>query len=85
MNVIDDVLDNVEASTMSSTFEQHVFVVALDDDDAVIVDIPPGVYETGGGFCWKKIPGVEFTPEDIVLYPTDRDEFVDEDGEWYDL
>lgn len=83
-SLIYDVLDNVDATTWSSNFEQHVFVVVADDTDAAIVDIPPFVYETGAGYCWTKIPGVQFSPDDIVIYSVDRDEFIDEDGEWFD-
>lgn len=83
--LIYEVLDGVEASTISSTFEQHVFVVVADDEEAVVVDVRPWLYETGGGFCWRKIPGVEFIPEDIDIYSVDRDEFIDEDGEWFEF
>ena len=66
--LIYEVLDDVEAAPISSNFEQHVYVVVADDDEAVIVDIPPSVYEVGAGFCWKKITGVEFNKEDNVIY-----------------
>lgn len=31
------------------------------------MDIPPRVYETGGGYSWKKIPDVVFKSDDIVI------------------
>lgn len=47
--------------------EQHVWAVAYDGSVAFIVDIPPAVYETGGGYSWRKREGVEFAPGDILL------------------
>jgi DNA topoisomerase IB len=53
--------------------EQHVWLVVYDKKSAYEVDIPPSVYETGGGYSWKKIEGVKFTEGDISITPLDRD------------
>ena len=45
--------------------ENHVFVVALLDDGVYSVDIPPWVYETGGGYVWKKRQDAQFLPESV--------------------
>ncbi len=45
--------------------EQHVWTLAKFREGVFEVDIPPGVYETGGGYNWTKIPGVVFTPQHI--------------------
>lgn len=58
--------------------EQHVWTGVRHGDEAYHVDIPPGTYETGGGYNWKKIPGVTFTPDDIVIDPADLDQFDEE-------
>jgi len=47
--------------------EQHVWAVAYDGNSSYVVDIPPGVYEAGGGYNWRKREGVEFDPDDIVI------------------
>jgi len=47
--------------------EQHVWIVVQTDDGVYSVDIPPYVYETGGGYTWKKIPNVKFTSNDIEI------------------
>ena len=36
--------------------------------DVWSVDIPYYIYETGGGYNWKKIPDVKFGPNDVNLY-----------------
>jgi hypothetical protein len=79
-----DVLINngIECSTVSQqTGEQHVYVVAKTEDGVYNVDIPPYLYETGGGYCWKKIPDVEFDVRYVIIDrlspdPNDFDEYI---------
>ncbi len=47
--------------------EQHVWTVAKVDDGVYEIDIPPNNYERGGGYTWKKIPDVEFTPNSLYI------------------
>jgi hypothetical protein len=49
-----------------------------------LIDIPYEVYETGGGYTWKKIPDVEFSKSDIVIRKLDGDynSFKDYVGEF---
>lgn len=56
------VLDSagIEASSVSSTFEQHVFVVCQLAAGVYTLDIPYSNYERGAGFHWVKIKGVQF-------------------------
>lgn len=58
--------------------DQHVWCNVLwrqenpDGDEFITVyevDIPPGVYETGGGYTWQKIPGVTFDRNDLIIQP----------------
>jgi hypothetical protein len=50
-----------DAATVSAQIgEQHVWVIAQTSDGVYEVDIPPSLYETGGGYTWKKIPDVVF-------------------------
>jgi hypothetical protein len=58
--------------------EQHVWLAVKLKEGVFEVDIPPGVYETGGGYSWKKIPGVKFKPSDIVI---EKSHMTDEEFE----
>ncbi len=65
--------------------EQHVWVAAHDDKHAYHVDIDPYHYESGGGYNWKKKPGVQFTEDHVDISPAERehldlDEEDDHDG-----
>jgi hypothetical protein len=53
--------------------EDHVWVTAQTAQGVVTVDIPPGVYEIGGGYTWKKRPDIVFVPSDIVVDVIDKD------------
>jgi hypothetical protein len=72
----DDVL-----TVSASVGENHVFLVALLADGVYQIDISPYHYETGGGYVWKKRPGVRFSPEMVAFMKVDgvvtSDEFVD--------
>ena len=52
--------------------DDHAWLIVYDDYEAVAVDIPPYVYERGGGYSWRKIPGVKIRPSDIVIEPLRR-------------
>ena len=57
--------------------EQHVWAIAKTFDGVFEVDIPYSSYERGGGYTWKKIPDVQFTPRDISIHKisVDPDDF----------
>jgi hypothetical protein len=52
--------------------ENHVWVTAQTEQGVVMVDIPPGVYEIGSGFTWRKRANIVFGPTDIVIDIIDR-------------
>jgi len=59
---------DIECTSVSQEIgEQHVYAVAKTDDGVWIVDISPYSYETGGGYCWKKIPDVQFDESYIII------------------
>lgn len=73
-------------SVSAQVGEQHVWAVVkidgvrdedgeYDRDDAGVwsIDIPPGVYESGGGYSWRKKPGVAFEAADVVVTHESRD------------
>jgi hypothetical protein len=58
----------IECSTVSAQVgEQHVYTIAQLSDGVFAIDIPPSVYESGGGYTWKKLKDVVFKPSDIYL------------------
>lgn len=52
--------------------DDHAYPIVYNDTEAYAVDIPPYVYERGGGYVWHKIPGVTITANDVVIEPVDR-------------
>lgn len=57
--------------TVSSCHEQHVYIVGQFREGVYMIDVPYHIYETGGGFSWKKIPDVTFTGDDIDIRKLD--------------
>lgn len=61
--------------------ENHTSVIANLADGVFEVDIPPHVYETGGGYTWQKKPGIVFDPRDVTISQLERpmtdEEFVE--------
>ncbi len=61
--------------------DDHAWLVVYDAFEAVELDLPPGVYETGGGYTWRKRPGVHVRPADIAIVKLRRSDInPDEDG-----
>lgn len=61
------------ASQVSSNFEQHVYTVFVVQEGVYQLDIHYSHYETGGGFSWKKKPGVLFDSDIISIDRLDVD------------
>ncbi len=55
--------------------DDHAYLVAYSQTEAYGVDIPPGVYETGGGYNWKKIPDVVIDASDVIIFPLNRADY----------
>lgn len=73
-------IENVQS--VCSNYEQHVYVVGQFKEGIYEIDIPYDVYETGGGYTWKKIPDVQFSRNDIVISrlssdPSEYSNYVD--------
>ena len=78
-HLIADVFSNIlwdhkiNSSTVSSSHEQHVYVVAQFREGVYSIDLHYSYYETGGGFTWQKIPNVVLDPGDIHFYKITSD------------
>lgn len=76
IGVIYDNLD-VEATCGSQPGEDHEWVVVSNGNEAAIIDIPAGVYETGGGYSWKKIENAKIEPTDVLIEKVDIEDVKD--------
>lgn len=72
-------LEDVSVTEGGHPGDDHAYIIVYDDDEAYAVDIPPGVYETGGGYSWKKIEGAKVAPEDVAIWKVDRQYVADWD------
>lgn len=64
----------IEAATVSQTIgDQHVSTYAKVKEGIALVDINPHIYETGGGYTWKKKKDVKIQPQDIEVHLIDGD------------
>lgn len=78
--VVYEKLRGVETTDGGQDGDDHAFPIVYDDKEAFAVDIPPGVYETGGGYRWKKRKGARITADDVVIESVRRSDVVDSDG-----
>lgn len=61
-------MSGVDATTVSAQIgEQHVWTVVKVKEGVYEVDIPPSIYETGGGYTWKKLLDVKFDSNDLRI------------------
>jgi len=75
----------IDCSTVSqSQGEQHVYCICKLQEGVYEVDISPYVYETGGGYNWRKIPNVKFDEShlSVSLLSHDPNEFEAFTEEW---
>jgi hypothetical protein len=75
--VIAQHLPDVEVTDGGQPGDDHAWIVVYDDREAFAVDVPPGVYETGGGYSWKKVPDAKVAPEDVTIDAVPR-EWIEE-------
>jgi len=66
------VLGSIDTMEGGQDGADHAYLIAYDDAEAFVVDIPPGVYERGGGYSWRKIPDAQITEGDIVIERINR-------------
>lgn len=66
--VIAENLEDAEIESGGQDGDDHAWVIVYNQREAYGVDIPPDVYEMGGGYKWTKIPDVTISPEDIYIF-----------------
>ena len=66
-SVVVNAIEDVEVHEGGQDGDDHSWLIVMNNAEAYSVDIPPRVYETGGGYSWKKIPDVVFKSDDIVI------------------
>jgi len=58
----------IDSATVSASVgDQHVWVFARFSDGVYSIDIPPGTYESGSGYVWRKKKDVRFDPSDLYI------------------
>lgn len=58
--------------------DDHAYLIAYNDKEAYVIDIPYSTYETGGGYSWSKVNDVQFSPDDVTIAEVDRPDWVDD-------
>lgn len=76
MSEVIGALDGVEITEGGHDGDDHAWLIVYDAKDAFSVDVPPGVYETGGGYRWEKIDGAQISADDVVISPVRRSDVV---------
>jgi hypothetical protein len=75
-SVVYNKIDDVEVTEGGHDGDDHAYAIVYNDSEAVVVDIPPDVYETGGGYSWKKRPDVRIDASDVVIHPINRSDLT---------
>lgn len=63
----------IDASSVSSSHEQHVYVACKLAGGVYSLDIRNSIYERGAAFTWSKIAGVRFDASCLDWYRVDPD------------
>lgn len=71
--------DDVRCLDGGQDGDDHAWLIVVDDSlqEAVGVDIPPGVYEVGGGYTWTKLPQVRFNASHVMVFPLHYEDVAD--------
>ena len=77
--VIVENIPDVDITDGGQEGDDHAYLIAYNDTEAFAVDIPPNVYETGGGYSWQKVQSVRFKPNHVLIEPVYR-QWIDDSG-----
>lgn len=71
--VISEALPDAVLDDGGQDGDDHAFLLVGLAGKVFIVDVPSEVYEVGGGYVWRKLPGARITAEDVLVEgPLDR-------------
>jgi tRNA nucleotidyltransferase/poly(A) polymerase len=82
-SVINSNISNVDITDGGQDGDDHAFIIVYNDQEAFGVDISPGVYETGAGYNWRKIPGAKIDTADIDIWKINRKDLGDIEKQAY--
>lgn len=77
--IIAEEMSNINIADGGQEGDDHAYTVVYDSTEAYAVDIPATVYETGGGYSWKKREGIQLELNDISITPIEREWIADWD------
>lgn len=60
-------IPDIEIEEYGHDGDDHAAVVVSRGIEKYVVDIPPYVYERGGGYSWKRVPNVLFIPDNVLI------------------
>jgi hypothetical protein len=60
-------IEGVELDAYGQEGDDHAAVVARLGSEAYVIDIPYWLYESGGGYSWKKKLGINFSAENVEI------------------
>lgn len=72
LSIIYEKIGNIDIIDGGQDGDDHAYLIVYNDSEAYIVDIPPGVYEEGGGYNWQKKPDVTIQASDVIIEPINR-------------
>ncbi len=76
----------IDATDGGQEGDDHAWLIAYDatTEELVGVDIPPNVYETGGGYNWTKLEDAAVTAVDVAVWPIDEkfEDVISPDDGW---
>lgn len=58
--------------------DDHAYIIAYNESESYVIDIPYNTYEIGSGYSWKKIPDVTFDQNDVVIDRVERPDWIDD-------
>jgi len=74
--VISENTSEVEFADGGHEGDDHAYLIVFNNTEAYAIDVPPDIYETGGGYNWKKLEGATISTSDVVITKVDRDLIV---------
>jgi hypothetical protein len=71
--IVSSSIGDIETMEGGQDGDDHAYLVVYNDKEAYEIDIPYHIYETGGGYSWKKIPDVVFHEGMVEIHPIEID------------